>query len=208
MTLHCASRPRNERFAWTVNFQTPLINVFAAGDNPAGTVFATVFTEDVREADHGLFYSDTVGADNVARRSVVDFNDGDFFAATERFYAHSEQRPARFFHYQDDEFVLVCAQPDCDMAWLEGLDVDAVRGMDQTEELALLEQRFYRFECGCNQDRMMKVLEAPFHQDPHGLFGEEQVIRIGCPRCGAKYAISRELMEAFTASRTDASPQG
>ncbi len=37
-TLHCASRPRNELTAWTVNFQEPLLNLFLAGDNGTGAV--------------------------------------------------------------------------------------------------------------------------------------------------------------------------
>lgn len=198
ITLHCASRPLNERVAWTVNFQSPLLNVFAAGDNPGGAVVANVFTENIKVADHGLFYSDTIRGSDAPRRSVVDFNEGDFFAAAERYYTHSDQRPARFFHYGDDEFVLVGAQPDCDMDWLLALDEQAIREIDQHEELSLLEQRHYRFHCGCNQDRMMNVLENVFRSDPDGLFGDEPVIRMTCPRCGAKHVITREALEAHT----------
>lgn len=196
ITLHCASRPRTERIAWTVNFQSPLLNVFAAGDNPAGTVVATVFTENVKVAEHGLFFSDTVRGADAPRRSVVDFSGPGFFQAAERYYQHSEQRPGRFFNFTDDDFVLVGGQPDCDVEWLLALDEAGVRGLDQNEELSLLEQRYYRFECGCTQDRMMRVLESVFKQDPEGLFGDDPSIRISCPRCSAKYLITREAMEA------------
>jgi molecular chaperone Hsp33 len=196
-TLHCASRPRNERVAWTVNFQVPLLNVFAAGDNPLGTVVANVFSEDVRRRDNNLFYADTIRGSAPTQRSVVDFEGSDFFAAAERFYAHSEQRLARFFHHHDDDFVLVSAQPDCDEAWLAGLDGADVRHLDKTEQLALLEQRAYRFECGCNQQRMMRVLLPTFQKDPEALYEGAEVLRMSCPRCGARHAITRESLEAL-----------
>ncbi|MGC1479323.1 MAG: Hsp33 family molecular chaperone HslO [Chthoniobacterales bacterium] len=199
IALHCASRPRRDRVAWTVNFQDPLLNVFAAGDNVEGTVVSTVYTEGVRKADRGMFYADTIPAGGEPRRSVVDFEGGDFFAAAERFYAHSEQRPGRFFRHSDDDFVLVGAQPDCDVEWLEGLTAESIRGLDEREELSLLEQRYFRFECGCNQDRMMRAVAPAFLADADDLFGDEPLIRMGCPRCGAKHVITREALEAFAA---------
>ncbi len=197
ITLHGASRPRNERAAWTVNFQNPLLNVFAACDNPGGTVVANVFSEGVREGTQNLFYADTIRGDAASRRSVVDFDGSDFFAAAERYYSHSEQRLTRFFPYGDDEFVLVGAQPDCDLAWLEALDAEAVRRLDQTEELSLLEQRAYHFECGCTQARMMRAILPAFRQNAEALFEGDEVIRMSCPRCGARHAITREALEAL-----------
>jgi len=202
VTLHCASRPRNERVAWTVNFQVPLLNVFAAGDNPLGTVVANVFSEGVRVRDNNLFYADTIRGTDPTQRSVVDFEGSDFFAAAERFYEHSEQRQARFFLHHDDDYVLVSAQPDCDLDWISGLDAEAVRNLDKTEQLALLEQRPYRFECGCNQQRMMRVLLPTFQKDPEALYEGAEVVRMSCPRCGARYAITRESLEALQKSET------
>lgn len=207
ITLHCAARPRNERVAWTVNFQDPLLNVFAAGDSPAGTVVANVFTENVKVGTQNLFYADTIRGEDAPRRSVVDFPGGDFFEAAERFYAHSEGRIGRFFHFDDDEYVLVAAQPDCDDAWLEGLDAAAIRTLDQTETLSLLEQREYRFECGCTHERMMRVLLPTFRRDPEGLFEGEEVIRMSCPRCGARHAITRESLEAMEKAAAAAEPK-
>ena len=48
LTLHCAGRPWKETCAWTVHFRDPRMNIFAAGDNTAGTVVANVFTENIR----------------------------------------------------------------------------------------------------------------------------------------------------------------
>jgi molecular chaperone Hsp33 len=96
-----------------------------------------------------------------------------------------------------EDFVMISAQPGCDLEWLESLNEDLVRKLDQDETLSLLEVRQYRWECGCTQERMFAVLAPIMRADPDGLFGEDPVLRMSCPRCGAKHTITREALEAF-----------
>ena len=117
----------------------------------------------------------------------------------EEFYAQSEQRPARYFRYGPEDFVMVSAQPGCDLNWFHRLDDEQVRTLDQTETLSLLEQRSYRWGCGCSQERMFSILAPIMRSDPAALFGEEPLIRISCPRCGALHTITRESLEAYVA---------
>ena len=196
LTLHCASRPWKESCAWTVHFAEPRMNVFVAGDNASGTVIANLFTENVKEAAQGMFYADVVEEGKPARRSVVEFSGNSFFGAVETFYAKSEQRPARFFWHDEEDLVMVAAQPDCDVEWLESLTREAILKLDQDVELALLEKRSYRFACGCNNDRMLDFLAPVFRNQGDELFGGDETIRIHCPRCGAKHLITREALEA------------
>jgi molecular chaperone Hsp33 len=202
LTLHCASRPWNETTAWTLHFSAPLLNIFVTGDNGRAAVVGQLFTDGVKEDGRNLLMSDIVRGDarhgwEEPRRSMVELRDADVFAAVERFYEQSEQRPARLFRHGEEDFVMVSAQPDCDMAWFEALDADAIRVMDQSEELSLLETRFYRWDCGCDHRRMMSVLAPIARRDAVGLFGDEDALRMSCPRCGARYAITREQIEAF-----------
>jgi molecular chaperone Hsp33 len=196
LTLHCASRPRNETTAWTIHFTDPLVNLFVTGDNSRGTVVGQLFTEDVKDDGRHLFMSDIVRGGAQPRRSVVELKDADVFSSVERYYDLSEQRPARLFRHGEEDFVMVTAHPDCDMAWFEALEDEAIRAMDQKETLTLLEKRHYRWECGCNERRMMDILSAPMKKDAGALFGDEPTIRMSCPRCGARYMITREGMEA------------
>lgn len=196
MTLHCASRPRGEITAWTINFQDPKANVFINGDNRLGTVVGNVLTENVKDAPTNLFYADSVPEGKPSRRSVIDFEGSDVLRAVEKFYSKSEQRPTRFFWHDEEDLVMISAQPDCDIEWLEKLDQEAVRRLDQDETLSLLEQRYYRFECGCNQERMLSMLAPVMRAQPEELFQGEQTIRVGCPRCGARHAVTREALEA------------
>jgi molecular chaperone Hsp33 len=197
LTLHCASRPWSESSAWTIHMQDPLLNLFVTGDNRLGTVVGQIFTENVRVDAPPLFVADVVRGSAGSQRSVVDLVGADLFRAVEHYYAQSEQRLGRFFAHGPEDFAFVSAQPQCDLAWLEDLDAPAIMALDEAEQLSLLERRYYRWECGCTQARMMEVLASVMKSDPEGLFGEDPVVRISCPRCGARHKITREALEAY-----------
>ena len=197
--LHCASRPRNELTAWTINFQQPRVNLFLTGDNETGAVTGRVFEENVKELPENIFYADVVRGRQPTRRSTVTFASGDPMVAVEEFYSQSEQRGARYFQLAEEEWAMVSEHPDCDLAWFRALHPEHVRAFDQAEALGLLEQRVYRWHCGCNQARMLEVLAPAMRADPAGLFGADAKIEIRCPRCGARHAVTREALEAFVA---------
>ena len=197
--LHCASRPRNELTAWTINFQAPRVNLFLTGDNETGAVTGRIFEENVRELAENIFYADVVRGRQPTRRSTVNFTGADPVAAVEKFYAQSEQRGARYFQLAEEEWAMVSEHPDCDLAWFRGLTVEQARELEQTETLTPVETRVYRWHCGCNQSRMLEVLAPAMKQDPSALFGGEEKIEIRCPRCGARHTVTREALEAYVA---------
>jgi molecular chaperone Hsp33 len=199
-TLHCASRPWNESWAWTIHFEDPLLNLFVTGDNRRGAVVGQVFTENVKQKGHNLFLADVVREGGEPRRSAVEFAGSELFRAVEHYYSQSEQRPARYFQRGAEDFVLVSAQPQCDLDWFEKLDEQTVAELDERETLSLLEQRIYRWQCGCSEVRMLAVLAPIMRSDAESLFGDEPLLRIGCPRCGAKHTITREALEAYVSA--------
>lgn len=199
IALSAASRPHDETMAWTIHLQEPLLNLFVTANNVDGTLVGQSFAEQVRDTEQNLFFSDLARGSDPVRRSVVEFEGADIFRAVERFYAQSEQRPGRLFRYDVEDFVLVVAQPDCDLEWFSALDDAAIRRLDQEEELSLLEQRHFRWHCGCSEKRLCDVLVPTMRVDPEGLFGEETSIRVSCPRCGTRYVITREALEAHAA---------
>lgn len=196
LVLHAAGRPWTETIAWTLNMQNPLVNLFASVDNQLGHVVGQAFSRDVRENPHNLFFSDVIPGAKARRRSVVEFDGTDIFAAVELFYAQSEQRTARLFRPGDEEFIMVSAQPDCDQEWLARLDLKSACELEAGEALVILEKRTYRWFCGCSQERMCEVLAPAMLADPEGLFGDQEAIRFSCPRCGARHKITRETLEA------------
>lgn len=206
VTLHGATRPWKETCAWTIHFQEPARNLFVSASNPQGAVVGTLHTENVKHTTSPLFYADVVEYPKPARRSVVEFTGTDVFSAVEHFYAQSEQRPARLFPYAEEDFVLISAQPDCDLAWLENLTLDDIHRLDQTEELSLLEKRYYQFSCGCSQEKILTMLARSAQESMADLFGEDEVIRVTCPRCAARHMITRESMEAYLAAPSSSQP--
>ena len=199
LTLHCASRPWNESWAWTIHLQEPLVNLFVTGDNRRGIIVGQIFTEKVKEDGRNLFYADVVRERGESRRSATQFIGHEPFKIIEQFYEKSEQRPARFFRNGPEDFVMISAQPGCDLTWFENLTEEAVRALDQTEILSLLEQRTYRWSCGCSQDKMFSILGPIMRRDARSLFGDDDLIKISCPRCGARHTITRESLEAYVA---------
>ena len=199
--LHCASRPLNEHIAWSINFQAPRLNLFLAGDNEDCTVTGRLFTENVREAADNVFYSDIVtrrGAE--PRRSVVNFQGSDVLAAVTGYYARSEQQPARIFDLGGDEYGMLLAQPDCDLAWFAAVDAEGVRNPGAAETVARIQSRHYGWHCGCTQQKILGAIAPAFRADPGGLFGDGEAIRVECPRCAAAHTLTREAMEAHLAA--------
>jgi len=195
--LHCVSRPRNEVLAWTINFQDPLLNLFLGGDTETGAVVGRAFTENVKEADENVFYQEVAKGNKPIHRSVVPFEGNDPLAAAEAFYERSEQRPARFFRIDVETFAIVSAHPDYDEDWFRALTKDDLRVLSVTEDVNPLETRVVKWDCGCDQLRILQALDPVWRQSPEELFLGEELIEVNCPRCAGKYRVSKEMMEAY-----------
>jgi molecular chaperone Hsp33 len=94
---------------------------------------------------------------------------------------------------EDENFVLVAAQPDCDLEWFEALDEEAVANIDQAEETKVLETRRFRFHCGCTLDKILPVLGG-WKNRLDDLFEDSDTIKIQCPRCAANYRVTRDML--------------
>lgn len=194
IVLHLVARPWAETIAWTVNLRAPRVNLFVTGGSVSETVTGRIFTEDVREPDRNFLYSQTTAPRmDEPRTSMLEVVGKDPLAWISQYYSQSEQRPARAFRFDDDIFALVAAQPDCDMAWFDSLDGDAVSRIDEAEETRLLETRRFRFHCDCTLDKILPVLGG-WRERLDELFEDADVIRIQCPRCAASYRVSRDMI--------------
>lgn len=193
LVLHLASRPQDETVAWTVNFPSPVLGLFVTGSTRPGNVVGRVWSEGVRSTGTGLFCAETRRGNGQVRRSNVEFSTSDFFRAVEVYYAQSEQRPARLFRHGPEDFVMISAQPECDTEWLASLNDEAVRVLDKTEALSLLETRAYHFDCGCTAERITSRLSALGRSAVDDLFDGDQTIRVDCPRCGALFEVTKDM---------------
>jgi molecular chaperone Hsp33 len=194
LTLHLVARPWAETIALTANLRAPRINLFVTGSSVEEAITGRVFTEDVREPDRNFFYAQTTTVEgNQPRLSTLEIEGKDPIAWISQYYDQSEQRPARAFRLDDENFALIAAQPDCDLAWLESLDETSVAAILETEETTLLETRRFRFHCGCTLDKILPILGG-WKDRLDDLFGEDPTINIQCPRCAARYEITRDMI--------------
>lgn len=193
-TLHAVARPWAETIAWTVNLRAPRINIFATAGSLQESIAGRLFTEDVREPDRNLFYSQ-VSAPNQhePRVSTLEVEGKDPVEWLAHYYKQSEQRPGRAFRLPEEEFVLVAAQPDCDMEWFDSLDESIVAKITEDEETKVLETRRFRFHCGCTLDKILPIL-GNWRNRPEELFEDSDAITIQCPRCAAHYVVTRDML--------------
>jgi molecular chaperone Hsp33 len=198
LVLHLISKPWHQTVAWTLHFENPLLNLFVTGESLGEYVVGRVFSDNVKKKGRELFYSQVTSRRDPVRQSTVEIVGRDVFGAVEQYYQQSEQLRARLFRHSDEDIVMVSAQPECDLEWLEQLDEDQMRTLDRTEELSLLEQRLYRFYCGCSAERLFPALAPIAVRDGmDALFEGDSIIKAECPRCGAKFLISRDDLAAF-----------
>lgn len=194
LVLHLVARPWAETIAWTASLRAPRMNLFVTGGSTQQAIAGRIFTEDIREPDRNLLYSQTTSANLPEPRTTsLEIVGKDPFVWVSQFYEQSEQRPARAFRLDDENFALVAAQPDCDLEWLASLDTEAIEKIDTNEETKLLEIRKFRFDCGCTLEKILPILGG-WKNQPDKLFGEQEAINIQCPRCAAKYRVTRDML--------------
>lgn len=192
-TLHLTARPWAETIAWTVNLRAPRVNFFVTGGSVHENVTGNLFTEGIREADRNILYSQTTLTEGEGRKSNVELESNDPIEWIETYYTQSEQRPARAFKLDDENYVLLAAQPDADLEWLESLTDEDVAKLTDVEETKVLETRRFRFHCGCSVERVLPALHS-WKDRKDELFQGAESIQVNCPRCGAKHTVTPEML--------------
>ncbi len=199
-TLYLVSRPWKEHHAWTYNAQSARpANYFVAGSSLTEDVVGRVFTDNVREGETSMLYAQNICANRDTHTSVISLPGANAAEWIETFFQQSEQRQARAFCCGGDEYALVTAEPEADFDWLTELSADQIAGIDNTEQTKLLETRRFTFRCGCSAERILPAIRA-MHKDFADLLSEQGRVRVSCPRCGAHYNITTEML---TGTSTD-----
>jgi len=193
LTLHLVARPWAETIAWTVTLRAPRVNFFVTGGSIYENITGTLFTENIKEPDSNILYSQTTVSNEAGRKSTVGLESNDPIEWIETYYHQSEQRPARAFRLGDDTYALLAAQPDADLEWLKGLTLEDVQQITDVEETKVLETRKFRFHCGCSVEKIIPAL-AGYKENKEALFQGDPVIEVSCPRCGNKYLVSPDML--------------
>ncbi len=194
LTLHLVARPWRETIAWTVNLRAPRVNLFVTGGSTNEFITGRVFTDDVREPDRNILYSQTLAKELEPRTSMIEVEGTKPADWIEQFYEQSEQRPGKCIELPNEEFVLFAAQPDFDEEWFNSIDETIAAEFTEKEETKVLETRQFRFHCGCNTDRILPAL-AGYKDKADELFMGDSEVKAQCPRCAVTHIITREQFD-------------
>jgi len=191
--LHLSCRPKNEMVGWTINVLRPPLNLFLTGNSTECAITGRVFTENVRTAETSRMFVETRTPQNRMNTSTIEIEGLDVFEHFEQFYQRSEQKPARFFEVDDDESVMLLGLPDLEpdrllaMTREEGIRI-------ANESTRMLDEKTFRFQCGCNIETMRDVMGGLFRDDPEQLFRGEPGVEVFCPRCARRWWITRDQL--------------
>lgn len=194
-TLHLTARPWQEYHAWTFNVRSPrLANYFVSGAATDESVVGRAFRENVREPERDMLYAQIIRQGKEPQTSVITLDGTRAEDWVESFYRQSEQRAARAFDLGNDRYALLTAQPDADHDWLSELTAQQVSAIPETEETKRLETRRFQFRCGCTLERLLPVIRS-LKKDFADEISEQGFIEANCPRCGAKYKITAQMVQ-------------
>ncbi len=192
--LHLSNRPRNETVAWTLNLKQPPTNLFLTGSSVEGTITGRVITQGVRTEESSRLFVQVVKPRGEPQTSRLDVDGFDVLEIFEQYFTRSEQNPARFFAIEQERFAAVFGLPGVDPAWLHGLAVGGARTLLDTA--VALDERSFRFECGCSPVRIVEVMRSLYAKEPNELFRDETQVEVFCPRCGRRWWVDREQFDA------------
>lgn len=188
-SLHLACRPPDEFSAWTLNLDNPPLNLFFAGDNNEFKVTGRVFTRDVKTVGINRLFHESQRPKKKPTQSMVDVKGRDVLSMYEQFYLKSDQLKTRLFALPKQRFVFIQGLPRVDRDWMDALDLDSVAELI-ARELELVEERNYRFLCGCDLLKIVGILTSMFKDRVDELFQGEEQVEIHCPRCGRNWWVS------------------
>ena len=201
-TLHLVSRPWQEYHAWTFNTCTPgPANYFVSGSSIDEEVVGRAFTEGVRETETNMLFAQNLMPNKDPQTSAITLDKGSVESWVESYYRQSEQRMARAFDLGNDRFALLTAQPGADHDWLEALTAEDMKNIDDVEQTKVLETRKFYFRCGCTVDKILPIIRSMRHNFADQL-SEQGYVEASCPRCGAVYKVTTEMLEGGDAPDT------
>ena len=190
--LYLSCRPRDETVAWTLNIQKPPTNVFFTGSSDGAAVTGRVFSEGVQTAAESRLFVETSRPRMSALRSVIDVVGLDVLEILEAYSRQSDQSRSRYLELGGDRYFMATSLPGTTGAshWLDGLTPEiATKAIG---DFRVLDERTFWFQCGCDFDRMVEVIRGIYKDAIDELFGDDDSVEVGCPRCGRNWRLGRD----------------
>lgn len=196
MALYMLSRPRFDHFGWTIHLESPFINLFVAGSVRDRTVVGRAFTEGVHPSGRNLFYCQTSRPFGDLHTSSVEVQGSDIFRILEQYCRDSDQQPVRLFRGSDGEVLLLAAFPEVEEEWFHVVDGAELFERALDDRLKLIADVEVAFSCGCDLERIVKLVADLYRDEPEDLFRGDPLVEVECPRCGTLHRVARQQFDA------------
>ncbi|MCA9728557.1 MAG: Hsp33 family molecular chaperone HslO, partial [Candidatus Eisenbacteria bacterium] len=190
--LHLSNAPRDLSFGLTIHLHTPPTNVFVTGHAADSAVTGRIYVDGVKQMESSRVYMQSQRPEHEPSLSVLEVHGFDILEFLESYYLNSEQRHARFFELAEEGgYLQVLSLPGADPALFSKLDRDSAAALLR-QDLTVLEERTFFFQCGCTPQKMMTALHDIFGERPDELFQGDERVETSCPRCGRRWWVTRE----------------
>ena len=120
-------------------------------------------------------------------QSSVALEGLDVLEMFEQYYQRSVQTQARLFEIDAVTFIMLLALPDADRDWIDQLTREEAAERIAGDQVRPLEALVFRFQCGCNQERMREIVQGLYESEREELFQGDPGVEVLCPRCGRRW---------------------
>ena len=175
-------------------------SLFASGSAKQEFIVGHVIEENIRHTDINMFHVQTIKAGN-SYTSAVRCETEEIKEMFESYYKQSEQLPAKiFFIKNSDKAIAIAAMPDYDQEWF-----DSIGSQYPSEEIEKLNQSpmrtyVFNYKCDCSPEKLLPYFKTLDEEKIDELYGEDSELIIGCPRCGRKFEMGREILASTEGS--------
>ena len=197
LACHLCIRPPEETVAFTLHMHAEQpYSLFASGSAKQEFIVGHVIEENIRHTDINMFHVQTIKAGN-SYTSAVRCETEEIKEMFESYYKQSEQLPAKiFFIKNSDKAIAIAAMPDYDQEWF-----DSIGSQYPSEEIEKLNQSpmrtyVFNYKCDCSPEKLLPYFKTLNEEKIDELYGEDSELIIGCPRCGRKFAMGREILSS------------
>jgi len=156
-TLHLSCRPEDESVAWTLNIKKPPLNIFLVGDNLEFITTGRIYTQGVKTTESSRLFVEAQRPRQKPYQSMVEVTGLDVLDIFEQYYAKSEQNQARFMKLDREDFLMIQGLPQANWKWIRSLSIENAK-IWLEEGLRDIGARLYRFQCGCNPQKILEVV--------------------------------------------------
>ena len=202
--IHLAARTAVETHAWTLQIVSEKpYSLFVTGSTgeigpdgvATGFLVGHILTDHIRHPDTHAIHAQFTNRRSTFR-SYVPCDTGEIAPMVESFYRQSEQRPIRIkLSETSDTAIGLAALPGFESAWFESVDLESLVAELPTIDSTRMRTCKFSFTCDCSAEKLIPFFKTLDRAAIAELYGADSELLISCPRCGRRFALSRNALE-------------